>query len=67
MFYSDFERSSLERRGTAEPLVDHHCKGVLIAGTAWSALQLFRSKIERGACHLLGHGMGAVGIGRRCE
>src|SRR5947208_3147176 len=43
-----------ERRIAAQPLVDHHSQGILIAGRAWFSLELLRRHIGDGPSRLLG-------------
>ena len=45
MLETDLQASSLEKMLTAEPLIDHHCQGVLVARRQRTATDLLRSHV----------------------
>ncbi len=60
MLHGNLDGSSFKRWRAREPLVNDHPKGILVTGSLRPTLQLLRSQIARGACHLLCHDMRAV-------
>lgn len=53
MLCDDLGHRAVERAGTAEPFVDDDAQGILVAGGAWMALDLFRCHVGHGPTHVL--------------
>jgi hypothetical protein len=54
MLADNFNERSLERAFSAQPFIDNDAQGILIAGRAWSAMQLLRGHIRKGSRHFFG-------------
>src|SRR6266536_5026252 len=50
MLAQDLKQRATKGRFTAEPFVDQHAQGILIAGSTRFALNLFWSHVYEGAC-----------------